>query len=310
MKQIQEAGGTINPAYTYLAKVSPASRRVQEKALSDIADILGYQSCFDARWDSVTYEEALIVREVLSSKYRTNTTNRYLSAFRNVLKESMIVGLIDHEKFIKLLEALKNFKGSGLKSGRHITDDEIRAMLETCLADPPTYANCRDFAIIALLYASGIRCAEACHINIGDVSQNGEIKIYGKGNKWRTIYVANTTLLGITNWIDCINETTGNLSGPLFVRIKKSDKIVPDGRLTTSGITFILQSRATQAGVGKITPHDFRRTFVGNALSAGVDVSTVAAITGHSDLNTVKGYDLRPDTAKKAVAKNITLPIE
>jgi len=40
----------------------------------------------------------------------------------------------------------------------------------------------------------------------------------------------------------------------------------------------------------RITPHDFRRIFATEAVSAGLPVHIAAKILGHTNLNTTQGY--------------------
>ncbi|MBZ0299873.1 MAG: tyrosine-type recombinase/integrase, partial [Anaerolineae bacterium] len=62
---------------------------------------------------------------------------------------------------------------------------------------------------------------------------------------------------------------------------------------------YMVGGRAERLGLKKIAPHDFRRTFIGNMLDAGVDPVTVAGITGHASVDMLKRYDRRPERAKQ-----------
>jgi integrase/recombinase XerD len=55
--------------------------------------------------------------------------------------------------------------------------------------------------------------------------------------------------------------------------------------LTPQGIYYLLKKRAKRAGVKSFTPHDFRRTFVGDLLDAGVDIPIVAKMAGHASVS-------------------------
>ncbi|MBV7339979.1 tyrosine-type recombinase/integrase [Chloroflexi bacterium TSY] len=81
----------------------------------------------------------------------------------------------------------------------------------------------------------------------------------------------------------------GQHKGPLFPRILKGGHITALG-LTDQAIYEVLRKRAEQAGVDKFSPHDFRRTFAGDMLDAGVDLATVQKIMGHASATTTTGY--------------------
>jgi len=67
-------------------------------------------------------------------------------------------------------------------------------------------------------------------------------------------------------------------------------------------------TRAKQANVKAFSPHDLRRTFAGDMLDAGADISTVQKIMGHSSANTTASYDRRDKRTKKAAAGLLHVP--
>ncbi|MEK6208567.1 MAG: site-specific integrase [Chloroflexota bacterium] len=70
-------------------------------------------------------------------------------------------------------------------------------------------------------------------------------------------------------------------------------------RLTDQAIYGVMRRRAADAGVARFSPHDCRRTFVGDLLDSGVDLVTVKGMAGHASVQTTARYDRRGEAAKR-----------
>ncbi|MDP9372590.1 MAG: tyrosine-type recombinase/integrase, partial [Chloroflexota bacterium] len=99
----------------------------------------------------------------------------------------------------------------------------------------------------------------------------------------------------------------GPTLGPFFRPVNKAGRIVPR-RLSAQAIYAILQKRAGEAGLAHLSPHDLRRTFVGDLLDAGADLSTVQGLAGHANIATTARYDRRGDVARKRAAGLLHVP--
>jgi site-specific recombinase XerD len=83
------------------------------------------------------------------------------------------------------------------------------------------------------------------------------------------------------------------------------NSLYEDKPMTAQAIQVIVDRRRAGAGVADCSPHDFRRTFVGNLLDAGVDLATVQGLVGHSSPTTTARYDRRPDAVKAAAVARL-----
>jgi integrase len=96
---------------------------------------------------------------------------------------------------------------------------------------------------------------------------------------------------------------------PLFTPVLKNGRLSMR-RMSDQAVYNLLEKRAQEAGVDRFSPHDFRRTFVGDMLDAGVDIATVAGIAGHASVNTTARYDRRPEETKRQAAAKLHYPYQ
>jgi integrase len=255
------------------------------------------------RWGAMRYPHTAALRARLSEIYSPATANRTLSALRGVLKEAWRLGQMSAEDYQRAVD-IQNIKGETVPAGRELSTGEILALVTICKNDQ-SYAGVRDASIIGLLYTCGLRRAELVALDVSDVDrESGRLLVRaGKGRKQRTVYAQGGALRALTDWLD----KGGREKGPLFVPVLKGNRITPR-RMNAQSIYDMLKKRALEAGVNEFSPHDMRRTFVGEMLERGVDIATVANIAGHASVDTTRRYDRRPEETKKRAAGKLHFP--
>jgi site-specific recombinase XerD len=298
-----------HPAAVYLASLtSERSRRVMHQALRTIAALLTGQDAKNAdiltvNWAALRYQHTAAIRSRLAEDFSAATTNRLLSALRGVLKEAWRLGYMSADDYQRAID-VKNIRAETVPAGRELSQGEILALVEACKRDASP-AGVRDAAILGLLYTCGLRRAELVALDVEDFdSDSGKLVVRaGKGRKQRTVYVQGGALQALLDYV----AVTERVSGPLFVPILKGSRIT-ERRMNAQSVYDMLKKRADQAGVKDFSPHDFRRTFVGDMLDRGVDIATVANIAGHASVDTTRRYDRRPEETKKKAATKLHFP--
>ena len=292
-----------NPSAVYLAGLSETGRRTQKQALDIIAGLLtGNSDCFACNWAKLRYQHAAAIRSKLNEGYKPATVNKMLSALRGVLKQAYLLKQISAENYQRAI-MVKSVEGSTLPAGRELSAGEIAALMQTCENDL-TPAGARDAAIIALMYACGLRREEVTALDVSDYEpQTGKLVVRGKRKKERTSYLLNGAGRAIADWL----EIRGDSSGALFFPVNKGAKI-QYRRMTNQAIYNTLQKRADEAGVKEFSPHDLRRTFVSDLLDAGADIAIVSKMAGHASVQTTARYDRRPEEAKRKAAGLLHVP--
>ncbi|MFA5379439.1 MAG: site-specific integrase [Dehalococcoidia bacterium] len=297
----------LNPALVYIGSLNAQrSRETMLDALDIIADMLSQGQdtavTYGARWGELRYQHTALIKTMLGERYKPSSVNKMLSALRRVLKEAWRLGYMSHEEYARATD-VKNLPNNALPAGRDLTPGEIRAMIGVC-EDDPTPAGARDAAIIAVLWV-GLRRAEVASLAVEDYNaETGQITVlHGKGNKQRQTYLDAGAMAALADWL----AVRGDTPGALFLRINKSGKVHTSG-MTNQSIHHIVKRRGAAAGVDDAACHNFRRTAVGDLLTQGVDISTVARMMGHSQVQTTAKYDRRPEKMKEQAANTRRLP--
>jgi integrase len=296
-----------HPAAVYLARLTSASsKRTMKDALDKIARMDGQADALALDWSQLRYQHTQAIRARLAADYAPATANKILSALRGVLKEAWRLGEISAEDYQRAVD-IENVKGEPLPAGRDLSFGEIKALADVCMNDDSA-AGVRDAAIIGLLATCGIRRAELVSIALADFDlESGKIAIRGgKGNKDRTVYATNGTLSALADWL----AVRGDEPGALFVPINKGGKVQRGRTLSAQAVYKLLIKRGQQAGLKAFSPHDFRRTFVGDLLDRGVDIATVAKMAGHANVTTTSRYDRRPEETKRDAAAKLHYPYQ
>jgi site-specific recombinase XerD len=298
-----------HPVLVYLATrlKSSGSRRTMRQALNTIATLLGAPEVPDPAlllaWQSLRYQHTAAIAARLAETYAPATANKMMSALRGVLKEAWRLGLMSAEDYQRAVDLpQEKLKGQDAAAGRALTSGEILALVEVCKADT-TAAGARDAALIGVLYF-GLRRAEVVALHLADYQpETGALFVKGSKGRDRTIYLTGGAKKALAAWL----TWRGWEPGALFVRIRRWDTLT-DRRLTTQAVYTLLQERSRQAGVADFSPHDFRRTFVGELLERGADIATVAKLAGHANVKTTAGYDRRGEESKKKAAELLHYP--
>lgn len=210
-------------------------------------------------------------------------------------KQAFIIRLIDKDQYLRIT-FVERSKGGARETGRALTIKELNKMIDHCISTDGIIAM-RDGCIIALMYGAGLRREEVVNLQLSSYKRsNGTISILGKGNKHRINPLNNKVVDILETWI---NER-GRHPGPLFLRIRKGDRIT-DSPITDKTVYDIIIRRYMECGLERLTPHDLRRTFATKLLENGEDLFVVQDLMGHALLETTKKYDKR-DEKKKIIA--------
>jgi integrase/recombinase XerC len=156
----------------------------------------------------------------------------------------------------------------------------------------PDPLTVRDWAMLEMLYATGLRVSELCGADLDDLGDR-ELRVTGKGNKPRVVPFGPTAQKALDAWIDVRHlvavqkgsgETSaGTRSRALFLGRR-------GGRIDQRRVREIVHAASRDAGVPGISPHGLRHSAATAVLEGGADLRVVQELLGHSSMQTTQIY--------------------
>ena len=266
--------------FTQYLDVSPSSVR---SYVSGVKRFLHYLA--DSGITAPSRNTVISYKKELAEKYSANTCAISLSALRRFFSWCESEGLYANIT-------------NGVKSPRidkgHKKDPFSASQLRTILAgmDRTTLKGKRDYAIFALVAATGLRTCEVIRADIADLrSMQGETVLYvmgkGKISKGDFVKISEPVMAAIREYLELRGEVKDN--EPLFASTANRNA---GQRLTTRSISGICKSAIIRAGFNskRLTAHSLRHSAVTLALLAGVSLQEVSQFARHSNISVTMIY--------------------
>jgi integrase/recombinase XerC len=172
-------------------------------------------------------------------------------------------------------------KPLAIADAKRLPDVDLRAGEER---EPWIFA--RDAAVLALLYGSGLRIAEALGLTRGGAPLPGQgdvITVTGKGKKQRMVPVLPQVAQLVADYIAlCPYDLPDD--GPLFVGAR-------GGPLSPRIVQLVMERMRGALGLpATATPHALRHSFATHLLARGGDLRAIQELLGHASLSTTQIY--------------------
>ena len=225
----------------------------------------------------ITFDIIRKWKEYLERNMSQNTVRGY------VMKLKVVIKHLNHKG-----EDVINHEMIGLPKRKQVvvdflTEKEVSAMLKYCRKSKRTIGNnsVRNQAIIALLYASGIRLSELIALDISDIRDDGTFTVIGKGGKPRLCFNDTRSFRLIRQYINLRNDTCK----ALFISEHTGE------RISKSTVQYLIRNSAKGAGIEKrVHPHILRHSFATNLLRNNTNLLYVKEFLGHESVQTTEMY--------------------
>ncbi|MDS9470775.1 site-specific tyrosine recombinase XerD [Sporosarcina pasteurii] len=233
--------------------------------------------------DAITRREIILyLQKMKETGKSTRTVSRYISSIRSfhqfLLRERVATeDPTVHLELPKIEQKLPDV----------LSLSEVDRLIEA--PDRSKAQGKRDYALLEILYGTGMRVSELIALDVNDVHLSmGFVRVFGKGGKERIVPLGNKAIEACTVYInEARRKMVSKSSSPvdaLFVNMR-------GGRLSRQGCWKIIKGYALEANLTKdLTPHILRHSFATHLIENGADLRAVQEMLGHSDISTTQIY--------------------
>ncbi|MGH3521120.1 MAG: tyrosine recombinase XerC [Haloechinothrix sp.] len=227
-----------------------------------------------------------LARQRAAGVSRTTLSRRFAAA-RTFTAWAQRTGVIDVDPGIRLVSPKPHRKLPGVlnpeQAGAMMRASGIGAAEQDAIA-------LRDHAIVETLYATGVRVAELCGLDVGDVDCSRRVlRVLGKGNKERVVPFGAPAGRALHEWLNvgraklCRHGPVDG-SGPLFLGAR-------GGRVNQRTVRRVVHAAVSAVpGAIDMGPHGLRHSAATHLLEGGADLRSVQELLGHATLATTQLY--------------------
>jgi len=245
---------------------------------------------------------------LLRNRYSRKTINSYLSSVQNVIEFTdkdiyhvnaddfneyiLDIGVLYSNSFVNhVISSGKLFLRYGLGKTNQVINKLERPRKETRLPDILSVneirkilnntSNIKHKAILATIYAHGLRVSELPKLTISNVdSETGFLIVkQSKGKKDRRIPLNEECLVVLRRYYSAYKPKCFLFEGQKGLMY------------STSSIRKILQRAVEKSQITKnVTPHTLRHSYATHLLEKGYDIRLIQVILGHKNIKTTQIY--------------------
>jgi len=236
-------------------------------------------------WQQVTHEHiAGYLLEMRDAQaYRPATIARKLAALKTFFRYLESTGIITSDPIEKL-----DTPRIQRELPHILSQEQISNLFRQ--VDVETQAGKRDFAMLHMLYATGMRVSELISLNLSDFDAEGATILCpgrnGRSKRERVLPLSVIVVEATERYLETARPgliTRHPDEQALFLNHHGE-------RLTRQGFWLIIKGYARQAGITEITPHMLRHSFAILMLQGGMELRSVQELLGHAHISTTQVY--------------------
>lgn len=175
----------------------------------------------------------------------------------------------------------------GKRLPKALTQQQVLLLLSAAGPEPTEEAaepvRLRDRAILELLYSTGARVSEVSNLDLDEVTDNGLMRVQGKGAKERIVPVGSFAQAALEAYLARVRPVLVGSSTPALFLNQRG------GRLSRQSIWQIIHAAGEASGFA-VSPHTLRHCFATHLIEGGADVRVVQELLGHASVATTQIY--------------------
>ncbi len=229
--------------------------------------------------DIKIYDIEKLQSELIAKGYQKSYINKTFSVFKHMFTKALDWEMID-ESALQRVRRVKNLTGTN-KILRYLTKEEIEVLISNC---PP---HLKPIVLVAL--NTGMRKSEILHLTWDRVDLKNRLILLDRTKNGERREIPMNNLL-----VKLFSSLPRHLRVPyvFYNNKQKPYKNVTEG----------FQSALKKSGIKNFRFHDLRHTFASILVMAGVDISSVSELLGHTSIKMTQRYaHLSPAHLRKAV---------
>ncbi len=218
--------------------------------------------------------------ELLSQGRSTSSINRKLSTLKTFYRFLQKRDGLDHNPMLKVI-----VPKMGKKLPTIVRADELERLFDK-QKFPEDFEGKRDQLLLELLYATGMRRAEALNVKLPDIDfQSRMLKVMGKGQKERLIPFGKGLSKLLEAYIEVREQTFGVLETTILLLTRQGKPLYPK-----AAYNIVKKYLSTVSTVEKRSPHVLRHSFATHLSDNGADLNAIKALLGHANLAATQIY--------------------
>ena len=275
--------------------------KVESTIDSYVGDIRGFLEFLESK--KVSFRGNLTRLYITSYKihltengYSINTINKKINSLHSFNFFLVSKNLCTEKVVYPNKDKIKIARGSE-KEIDVFSDEEVERIL--FYLEDRSRVSIRDKGVILILLYTGLRVSELVNLKIQDIDfLTSTLKVVGKGGKYREVPLKMEVSEGIKEYMEKERQAHKYSSSEYLFLTQRA------GKMDKDTVNKILNRKGKYLNL-KMKPHKFRHTFCTRLLSKGVELTTVAKLAGHSNIQTTATFYINTSREDKKQAVNL-----